>query len=59
MDLQSSAKVQQLQAWLNAFKRAIDGTASSALARETGKTTRPLAEMGWDYAQNAMRSPTL
>ncbi len=32
-------------------RRAIDGTASSSDAIETGKKARPLAEIGWKYAQ--------
>jgi aminoglycoside phosphotransferase (APT) family kinase protein len=34
-------------------KRAVDGTASSAAARETGASARPLAELGWSFAQRA------
>jgi aminoglycoside phosphotransferase (APT) family kinase protein len=34
-------------------KRALEGTASSAAARETGASTRPLAELGWSFAQRA------
>jgi len=32
-------------------KRAEDGTASSAQAREAGAGARPLAELGWQFAQ--------
>jgi aminoglycoside phosphotransferase (APT) family kinase protein len=34
-------------------KRVVDGTAASAQARATGAATRPLAELGWDFAQRA------
>lgn len=34
-------------------KRVLDGTAASAQARATGAATRPLAEMGWQFAQAA------
>ncbi|WP_420893061.1 phosphotransferase [Roseateles puraquae] len=34
-------------------KRVVDGTASSAQARETAATARPLAEMAWSFAQKA------
>ena len=34
-------------------KRVVDGTASSAQARATGASTRPLAEMAWRFAQRA------
>jgi len=34
-------------------KRAADGTASSAQARETGAGARPLAELGWKFAQQS------
>ena len=34
-------------------KRVVDGTASSAQARQAGAGTRPLAEMGWKIAQQA------
>jgi aminoglycoside phosphotransferase (APT) family kinase protein len=34
-------------------KRAADGTASSAQARQAGAGARPLAEMGWQIAQRA------
>ncbi|MED5621701.1 phosphotransferase [Ideonella sp. BN130291] len=32
-------------------KRVVDGTASSAQARNTGAGARPLAEMGWQFAR--------
>ncbi|RJG25815.1 phosphotransferase [Massilia cavernae] len=35
------------------MKRYVDGTASSAQALENGKAARPMAEMGWRYAQLA------
>jgi aminoglycoside phosphotransferase (APT) family kinase protein len=34
-------------------KRVVDGIASSAQARATGASTRPLAEMAWHFAQRA------
>jgi aminoglycoside phosphotransferase (APT) family kinase protein len=34
-------------------KRVVDGIASSAQARATGASTRPLAEMAWQFAQRA------
>jgi aminoglycoside phosphotransferase (APT) family kinase protein len=34
-------------------KRVVDGIASSAQARATGASTRPLAEMAWRFAQRA------
>jgi len=34
-------------------KRVVDGTASSAQAKATGAATRPLAQMGWRFAQAA------
>ena len=34
-------------------KRVVDGTASSAQARATGASTRPLAELGWAFALKA------
>ena len=36
------------------MKRYVDGTASSAQALENGKAARPMAEMGWHYAQHAI-----
>jgi len=35
------------------MKRVVDGTASSAQALEAGKRARPMAELGWKYAQQA------
>jgi aminoglycoside phosphotransferase (APT) family kinase protein len=35
------------------MKRALDGTAASREAADAGKRARPLAEMGWRYAQRA------
>lgn len=35
------------------MKRALDGTAASAEALDAGKRARPLAELGWQYAQRA------
>ena len=32
------------------MKRYVDGTASSAQARQNGQTARPIAELGWKYA---------
>jgi aminoglycoside phosphotransferase (APT) family kinase protein len=32
------------------MKRHVDGTASSEQALRTGRSARPMAEMGWDYA---------
>jgi aminoglycoside phosphotransferase (APT) family kinase protein len=32
-------------------KRVVDGTAASAQARQAGAATRPLAELGWSFAQ--------
>ena len=37
-------------------KRVEDGTAASAQARQTGAGARPLAELGWRFAQQAARS---
>ncbi len=34
-------------------KRVVDGTASSAQAKATGASTRPLAEMAWQFAQRS------
>ncbi len=36
------------------MKRAADGTAASAHALDAGKRTRPMAEMGWNYAQKVI-----
>jgi aminoglycoside phosphotransferase (APT) family kinase protein len=38
------------------MKRALDGTAASQQALDAGKRARPLAELGWEYAQKAMRA---
>ncbi|OGB25502.1 MAG: aminoglycoside phosphotransferase [Burkholderiales bacterium RIFCSPLOWO2_02_FULL_57_36] len=37
-------------------KRALDGIASSDLARQVGNTTRPLAEMAWSYAEKVEKN---
>ncbi len=37
------------------MKRALEGIASSQQALEAGRRTRPLAELGWQYAQKAMK----
>ena len=37
-------------------RRAVDGTAASADAIETGSKARPLAEIGWEYAQRYQAS---
>jgi aminoglycoside phosphotransferase (APT) family kinase protein len=34
-------------------RRVVEGTASSAAARETGASARPLAELGWAFARKA------
>ncbi len=36
------------------MKRALEGTASSAEALEAGRRARPLAELGWKYAEKSM-----
>ena len=36
------------------MKRYVDGTASSAQALGNGKAARPMAELGWAYAQRAI-----
>ncbi|MFP7571742.1 phosphotransferase family protein [Marivita sp. S2033] len=38
------------------MKRVIDGTASNPHAREAGELARPVAELGWHYANSAMTS---
>ncbi len=38
-------------------KRALEGTAASAQAVETGKRARPLAELGWSRAGHVLRAP--
>jgi hypothetical protein len=35
------------------MKRALEGTAASAEALDAGRRARPLAELGWKYAQRA------
>jgi aminoglycoside phosphotransferase (APT) family kinase protein len=35
-------------------KRALEGTAASAQAQDAGRRARPLAELGWKYAEKAM-----
>ncbi len=35
------------------MKRYVDGTAASEQALKAGKSARPMAEMGWSYAQKA------
>ncbi len=37
------------------MKRALEGIASSQQALDAGRRTRPLAELGWQYAQKAMQ----
>jgi aminoglycoside phosphotransferase (APT) family kinase protein len=37
-------------------RRALDGTASSAQAHDAGSRARPLAELGWKYAEKAIRT---
>ncbi|OGA26172.1 MAG: aminoglycoside phosphotransferase [Betaproteobacteria bacterium RIFCSPLOWO2_02_FULL_65_24] len=37
------------------MKRALEGIASSRQALDAGRRTRPLAELGWQYAQKAMQ----
>jgi len=36
------------------MKRALDGIAASAQALDAGRRARPLAELGWKYAEKAM-----
>ena len=36
------------------MKRALDGTAASAQALDAGSRARPLAELGWKFAEKAM-----
>lgn len=38
-------------------KRALEGTAASAQAVETGKRARPMAETGWSHAERVLRQP--
>src|SRR5438046_6514363 len=42
-----------LQAGMN---RPLEGTAASAQALEAGRRARPLAQLGWQYAEKAMRN---
>ena len=37
-------------------KRVVDGTASSAQARQTGAAARPMAELAWQFAQKAQQA---
>ena len=37
------------------MKRYVDGTAASQQALDAGKRAKPLAELGWTYAERAMR----
>jgi len=37
------------------MKRALDGTAASQQALDAGRRARPLAELGWQYAQKSMQ----
>jgi aminoglycoside phosphotransferase (APT) family kinase protein len=36
-------------------RRALEGTASSAQAEDAGSRARPLADLGWKYAEKAMK----
>ena len=38
------------------MKRALEGTAANAQALEAGRRARPLAQLGWEYAEKAMRT---
>jgi aminoglycoside phosphotransferase (APT) family kinase protein len=38
------------------MKRALEGTAASVEARDAGSRARPLAELGWKYADKAMKA---
>ncbi|MEP6701819.1 MAG: phosphotransferase [Betaproteobacteria bacterium] len=40
-------------------KRALDGTAASAQAVETGKRARPMAELGWRCAERVLALPPI
>jgi aminoglycoside phosphotransferase (APT) family kinase protein len=40
-------------------KRALEGTAASAQAVETGKRARPMAELGWRCAERVLAQPAL
>ena len=35
------------------MKRALDGTAASPRRSDAGRRARPMAELGWKYAQRA------
>jgi hypothetical protein len=35
------------------MKRALDGTAANEQALDAGRRARPMAELGWKYAQRA------
>ena len=37
------------------MKRYVDGTAASKQAHDAGQRARPMAELGWQYAERAMR----
>jgi hypothetical protein len=37
------------------MKRVVDGTAASRQAVEAGRAARPMAELGWKYAELAMK----
>jgi aminoglycoside phosphotransferase (APT) family kinase protein len=38
------------------MKRHVDGIAASAQAEQAGREARPMAELGWHYAQKAARA---
>jgi len=38
------------------MKRALEGTAASAQALDAGRRARPLADLGWEYAEKAMKN---
>src|SRR4029077_13165341 len=38
------------------MKRALQGTAASAQALDAGRRARPLADLGWQYAEKAIRN---
>ena len=40
------------------MKRALDGTAASAHALDAGKRAKPMAELGWKYAQKVIAAGT-
>jgi hypothetical protein len=37
------------------MKRVVDGTAASQQAVEAGRAARPMAELGWMYAELSMK----